>query len=395
MSERWQRVADAIVDFRKHLSADFPAIEMAHLYDFTKPELYKASRKTAPHTKAGVYLFYDAEGKLLYVGKASWTFDKRIWQHEDIAEARYLDAIPFEWHLSHFGLALEYFLISRFKPPYNKHGSGYDYAAVGARAAAPTTEPESPEEPSIPRRDWRPAGMSTSDAYARFQKSTNIGYDDWREGTPYEMEAFAQMSQAQRDNVTAEMMAKDKLDWRDMEVLAAVNSRETFDRLRGLLSKQESAQTQAYALRELARMPNRMSGNVPDAKLRDVLLAVTSGDGLTPALLLVADYAGPWSKGVLLRGVRDRPDVAIHFASALLDNAGLSSDMAAFDPKFRPTLIKLLPENTPIERMAAFFKVCEWLKIDAEAVPGPQVTEWYKWAEETWPREVKREDDES
>jgi len=48
----------------------------------------------------------------------------------------------------------------------------------------------------------------------------------------------------------------------------------------------------------------------------------------------------------------------------LLDLDGLSSDMAAFDPKFRPTLLKLLPDSPKADREAAQAKIWQWLKVD-------------------------------
>src|ERR1700744_5995027 len=80
MQPRWKDVSEAINEFRRHLSADFPSFVVQHLYDFAwTPEQYKSSRKTSAYNACGVYLVYDADGKLLYVGKASWTFDKRGW----------------------------------------------------------------------------------------------------------------------------------------------------------------------------------------------------------------------------------------------------------------------------------------------------------------------------
>jgi DNA-binding TFAR19-related protein (PDSD5 family) len=222
-------------------------------------------------------------------------------------------------------------------------------------------------------------------AYQAFRQSMNIGYDQWHDGTSYDMAAFAEMAAAERDVIVREMLDKPRLDWRDMEVLAAVNSREAFDRLRDLIDRRESAQTYGHALRHLIDMPGRMSGRVPDAKLRDLLERVTDNDGLTTALQIAKQHAGPWSKLALLRGVQDRPDVAIHFAGTLLDLAGVSGDMAVFDPKFRPTLLNLLPDSSPTDRAAAFEKVCEWLGVDPLTIPprgdGGRDTAW---AEKTW-----------
>jgi len=207
-----------------------------------------------------------------------------------------------------------------------------------------------------------------SPAHDKFRKSMNLDYEAWREGTPYDMEAFAEMTDAEKQAVIKETKAKGKgdLDWRDMEILAHDNSNDSFDRLRDELVG-GSADTRAKALRQLYAM-KRMNRAVYDLKLSQILDDVTSDDGVTSSLLRVDEYCGEHTRMALLRGVRDRPDVALHFAANLMDQAGLSNDMAAFDPKFRPTLLKLLPDEKPEVRAAALKQVFEWLKVDPKEI---------------------------
>jgi len=130
MQERWNGVDEALSEFSRFLAHDFPKLELQHLYDFEMTdEEYQLSRKakSAIYNLPGVYLFYDKSGSLLYIGKASWTFDKRVWKHPEIVDAKYIDVIPFDWATSSFCMALEYFLISKLRPNYNKHGRDYDY----------------------------------------------------------------------------------------------------------------------------------------------------------------------------------------------------------------------------------------------------------------------------
>jgi hypothetical protein len=225
-----------------------------------------------------------------------------------------------------------------------------------------------------------------SEAYDTFRKSTDIGYEQWREGEGYDLDAFARMTPAERDEVVRVFLAKDPLDWRDMEVLAAVNSTEAFDKLRDQLTVHHTVQVRAWATRELIDMPGRMSGGVPDRKIADLVEDCTDDDGLTTTLDLAQEHGGPWTKLALLRGAKDRPKVALHFASTLLDMAGLSDDMAAFDPKFRPTLLKVLPDSPGSDRAGAFAQVCRWLKIDPATIPERDSSDSLKWAEKTWPQ---------
>ena len=130
--ERWRQVQAEIEEFRRFLYADFPPLEITAAYDFAwanGPE-YKASRKDGRYGRCGVYLFFEEGGTLLYVGKALWTFDKRIWTH-DIRDAKYIDLICFDDRHYPFALALEHFLICRLKPAWNTQGVSYTMADAG------------------------------------------------------------------------------------------------------------------------------------------------------------------------------------------------------------------------------------------------------------------------
>jgi hypothetical protein len=208
----------------------------------------------------------------------------------------------------------------------------------------------------------KPDPQPPSEAFEKFRKSMTIGYEEWHDGIGYDLDAFDAMRPDEREAVVAEIRSKGKgdLDWREMEVLGRENSTASFDRLRDELVG-GSIDNRAHALSTINDM-GRMGGSVFDRKLGELLDDVTDDDdGLTQALLLVGDQPGPRTRAALERGMRERPDIALHFASELLDAAGLSDDMAAFDPKFRPTLLKLLPDEPEEVREAAIKQVLAWL----------------------------------
>lgn len=81
--DRWKTVETEIEDFRRYLAPSFPPIQITEGYDFRwSQDEYKRWRKERPYQCCGVYLFYDSAGTLLHVGKALWTFDKRLWTHQ-------------------------------------------------------------------------------------------------------------------------------------------------------------------------------------------------------------------------------------------------------------------------------------------------------------------------
>src|ERR1041384_5941919 len=61
-----------------------------------------------------------------------------------------------------------------------------------------------------------------SDAYTRFKRSMMLDYDAWKEGTPYDVPALAEVTEEERGLLTDEICEKGSLDWRDVEALRAL-----------------------------------------------------------------------------------------------------------------------------------------------------------------------------
>jgi hypothetical protein len=228
--------------------------------------------------------------------------------------------------------------------------------------------------------------MPHSDAYRRFQESKNIGYDQWHDGEGYDLDAYAQMTEAERNAAAQSVRDNPNPDWRDLEILGAHGGNESIEHLRGLLLH-PSIETRAHALGVLIEH-NHTPGAVPDVQLAHIIDAISDDDeheGITQTLLIAQEHAGPISKVALLRGMLDKPHLALHFADALMNLANLSDDVAAFDPKFRPLLLRLLPENAPGDRQAALNEVCRLLDIDRKSFPAEEHQQ-RGWAERQWPR---------
>lgn len=225
--------------------------------------------------------------------------------------------------------------------------------------------------------------MGKSSAYNTFLKSTNIDYEKWHDGIPYDLEAYAQMTSSERDEVAGEMLVKDELDWRDMQVLAAHGKRESIDRLRHELAV-GPVKSRAWALWTLIDH-GHTPGSVPDTQLAHVLDAIDSTDDVMPALDLARAHAGPISKLSLMRGLLERPRVAFFYAEVLLQVCGLAGADAAFDPRFRPLLLRLLPGPQP-DREKAIAEVCKLLDINPAEIPEAGSGIDRTWAEKKWDR---------
>lgn len=211
-----------------------------------------------------------------------------------------------------------------------------------------------------------PPPSEESPALKKFRKSMIMDFDKWHDGIGYDMATFATLSDEEKQIIIREICAKGKnLDWRDMEVLKYDKSAASFDQLRDVLAG-GSCQERAHALSDLYDM-GKMTDSVFDVQLAHILDDVAEKDDLTMPLLLVDENAGPHTRAALERGVRQRPEIALHFAAKLLDIAGLGGPTTAgFNPKYRPTLLKLLPKQDPAERRQAIEQVFAWLGSKGE-----------------------------
>ena len=140
---RWQQLRAALADFRSYLSPDIPPFPILAANDYWwDDDEYKRNRPVGfPSKMRGVYLMYDANGELMYVGVALVNFDKRVWSHDDLFashsdERRWTDIISINPEHAFLALSLEYFLICRLRPKYNTAYSGYEVPQLGVVADA-------------------------------------------------------------------------------------------------------------------------------------------------------------------------------------------------------------------------------------------------------------------
>ena len=181
-----------------------------------------------------------------------------------------------------------------------------------------------------------------------------VGYEQWREGTGYDLDAFAQIAGPQRDEIARQMRDTATPDWRDLEVLGATRVARVDRAVAAHHRRARSANADSRQRLCVLIDGGYAAGSVPDVQLAHLIDEIEDADDLLPALDLASWHGGPITKLALLRGAHDRPSVSLHFAARLLDAANLSDDMAAFDPKFRPTLLRLRPDNNEQDRAVAF-----------------------------------------
>lgn len=90
------------------------------------------------------------------------------------------------------------------------------------------------------------------DVRERFRASLAMDAGKWRDGTPYDLDAFDAMSAADRAAEAASLAARGTLDWRDVEILERVDSPDLRRRLADAALSQDD-HGGAAALAALAR----------------------------------------------------------------------------------------------------------------------------------------------
>lgn len=106
---RWEEAQDALRDFQSYLAVRVPVLRIERDTDVLGWQKLQ-----------GVYLNYDEQGRLLYLGFTLDCFQNRKSQHEKRFETYWLDLIVLPEGLIFLAPALESFLLKRLFPELNR-----------------------------------------------------------------------------------------------------------------------------------------------------------------------------------------------------------------------------------------------------------------------------------
>jgi len=178
-------------------------------------------------------------------------------------------------------------------------------------------------------------------AYTRFRQSMIIDYEAWREGTPYDIAALAEITDEERDQLTDEICSRGSLDWRDVEALRALATPKALARIGNAAEKQtDGAGIEAFM------MEIESSDWTSDIEARFInkLENVASMTGALDRLYAIAE-AHPTEavRKQLLRNARIHSDPTVRYSMGafLLYLAGHVSSHYVFDTDHRPHLLDL------------------------------------------------------
>lgn len=181
---------------------------------------------------------------------------------------------------------------------------------------------------------------SSSAAYARFKQSMQIDYSAWREGTPYDIAALAEITEEERDALTEELCAKRTLDWRDVEALRALATPKALARI----GEAAAAQTDGAGIEAFLDEVEQGWSPEIEARFIEKLELAQSMTGAMDRLFSIAEeHPTPAVMAQLLRNARIHSDPTVRYmmGAFLLEFTGHADTRYTFDPAIRSHLLDL------------------------------------------------------
>lgn len=198
-----------------------------------------------------------------------------------------------------------------------------------------------------------------SAAYERFMASTDIDYERWHDGVPYDVDALADLRPDERPAVESWLLARAGNDWRDLEGLLALGTA----RGRAAVVHQLRHGTIEMRLAAARRLPEDPAIEADrEQAIIDGLGTSTVMDGLTTALDLAEEHRTPKVMDALFRAaMRDDHVMAVHAAALLLFLHGRAKE--EFDWDRRPFFLQF-GDDDPEVRRVAFEQLCHECGVD-------------------------------
>lgn len=173
-----------------------------------------------------------------------------------------------------------------------------------------------------------------------------IDYDAWRDGTPYDVAALAEINEEERALLTDELCAKSSLDWRDVEALRALATPKALERLGAAAAAQTDGGGIEAFMDEVAR------GWTPEIEARFIekLERVQSMTGALDRLYEIAEaHQTPAVMTQLLRNARIHSDPTVRYSMGafLLELTGHTDTRYTMDEAIRPHLLNLNSADYP------------------------------------------------
>ena len=195
---------------------------------------------------------------------------------------------------------------------------------------------------------------------SRFVRSMIIDYKKWHDGMGYDLEALGLASADERLAIEKILISSKGRDWRDIEVLAEMDT----PRSRKALSEAFVEGDSQVRMAVISYLPDIVNYNEKvDAIVHSLRVGNIYG-GLSHTLDLVEEFHPPEVVGELFRGTQEREgEVAMNFAAMLLFIHGKAEE--PFDWSQRPFLLRFNTQEVG-ERREAYLEMCRKIGVKAE-----------------------------
>jgi hypothetical protein len=199
-------------------------------------------------------------------------------------------------------------------------------------------------------------------AYDRFIASMKIGYVEWHDGVPYDLEALALVSPEELAELEALLIQRKDDDWRDAEALAKINSPTALRALQGSL-RGPNREVRIRAA-ELLYASGRLDSL--DDVIVEGLRFGRLGEGLAQAERLAVAHPSAAVNAALLQGALCSNDGrAVRFVGILFFLQGKASE--PFDWSQRAFFLRFRTADRR-ERRKAFDEMCRLIGVDGSSV---------------------------
>ena len=195
--------------------------------------------------------------------------------------------------------------------------------------------------------------------------STDIDYERWHDGVPYDLEALAELRDEERAQIERWLLERAHQDWRDLEGLLALGT----ERARAAVVGQLLNGTTELRLAAARRLPpDPAIEPAREAAIINGLETATLLTGMSAAIDLARDHPSPAVKDALFRSIL-RPDreTAVHAAALLAFLHGTAKEPFDWD---RRDFYLQFNHDDPDVRAAAFRSLCRECRVDPEQYLG-------------------------
>jgi hypothetical protein len=194
--------------------------------------------------------------------------------------------------------------------------------------------------------------------FQRFKKSMQIDYEKWHDGVGYDIDAIKSASQAERKTIEQILINHNPLDWRDIEALAQIDSKNARKTIKNAINDPNPAVRVAVT----RYAPSLVTNRERSQSIIDALQHAEIYSGLSQVLDDIEEYHPTEVKESLITGLLSREgEVAVLFAAMLFYIYDKAKE--PFDMKQRPFFLQFNTENKG-ERMQAFQELCKQLNIN-------------------------------